>query len=69
MRAERHGQEPYCQYQRDERKAYERQLLKLCHLQEWVKAKGLRAIVVFEGRDAAGKGGPRRAGEAVYCAH
>ena len=55
------------------RKAYERELLKLqvelCHLQEWVKAKGLRAIVVFEGRDAAGKGGPRRAGEAVYCAH
>lgn len=29
----------------------------LCKLQEWVKHKGLRAIVVFEGRDAAGKGG------------
>ena len=47
------------------RKAYERELLnlqvELCHLQEWVKAKGLRAIVVFEGRDAAGKGGTIKA--------
>ena len=33
----------------------------LCHLQEWVKHKGLRVIVVFEGRDAAGKGGTIRA--------
>jgi polyphosphate kinase 2 len=31
--------------------------VELCRLQEWVKHKGLRAIVVFEGRDAAGKGG------------
>ncbi|MGH7242747.1 MAG: polyphosphate kinase 2 [Phycisphaerales bacterium] len=30
---------------------------KLCILQEWIKHKGLRAIIVFEGRDAAGKGG------------
>ena len=29
-------------------------------LQEWVKHKGLRVIVVFEGRDAAGKGGTSR---------
>ena len=29
----------------------------LCKLQAWVKTKGLRVIVVFEGRDAAGKGG------------
>jgi polyphosphate kinase len=34
---------------------------KLCNLQEWVKFKGLRAIIVFEGRDAAGKGGTIRA--------
>jgi polyphosphate kinase len=34
---------------------------KLCHLQEWVKFKGLRVIVIFEGRDAAGKGGTIRA--------
>ncbi len=33
----------------------------LCKLQEWVKFKGLRVIVVFEGRDAAGKGGTIRA--------
>jgi len=43
------------------RKEYEKQLRRLqaqlCELQEWVKHKGLRAIVVFEGRDAAGKGG------------
>ena len=33
----------------------------LCKLQEWVKYKGLRVIVIFEGRDAAGKGGTIRA--------
>ncbi|OUW14620.1 MAG: polyphosphate kinase 2, partial [Euryarchaeota archaeon TMED164] len=31
--------------------------LELIKLQEWVKAKGLKVVVVFEGRDAAGKGG------------
>ena len=43
------------------RRKYEKELVKLqgklCALQEWVKAKGLRVIVIFEGRDAAGKGG------------
>ena len=34
---------------------------KLCIMQEWVKAKGARVIVVFEGRDAAGKGGTIKA--------
>src|SRR5438270_10012547 len=34
---------------------------KLCELQEWVKHKGLRIIIVFEGRDAAGKGGAIKA--------
>jgi polyphosphate kinase 2 len=33
----------------------------LCKLQAWIKHKGLRAIVVFEGRDGAGKGGTIRA--------
>jgi polyphosphate kinase 2 len=46
-------------------KAYEKELrklqAKLCELQEWVKHKGLRVIVVFEGRDGAGKGGTIRA--------
>ena len=31
--------------------------VELAHLQDWVKREGLRVIVVFEGRDAAGKGG------------
>ena len=43
------------------RKEYEKALrtlqVELCVLQDWVKDKGLRVIVVFEGRDAAGKGG------------
>ena len=34
---------------------------RLCELQEWVKHKGLRVIIVFEGRDAAGKGGTIKA--------
>jgi len=47
------------------RKEYEKELKKLqarlCKLQEWVKHKGLRVIVIFEGRDAAGKGGTIKA--------
>src|SRR6201999_2765528 len=47
------------------RDAYERTLHKLqvelCHLQEWVKEKKLRVIIVLEGRDAAGKGGTIKA--------
>ncbi len=47
------------------RKDYEKELRKLqvqlCHLQEWVKEKKLRAIIIFEGRDAAGKGGTIKA--------
>src|SRR5687767_4259136 len=35
--------------------------VRLCHLQRWVKEKGLRVIIVFEGRDGAGKGGTIRA--------
>ena len=35
--------------------------VELCALQEWVKHKGLRVVVVFEGRDAAGKGGAIKA--------
>jgi polyphosphate kinase 2 len=47
------------------RKPYEKELRKLqvelCHVQDWVKAEGARVIVVFEGRDAAGKGGTIKA--------
>jgi polyphosphate kinase 2 (PPK2 family) len=35
----------------------ERLQVELVKLQEWIKAKGKRVVVVFEGRDAAGKGG------------
>ena len=51
--------------QKLKRKVYENELRKLqvelCQLQDWVKYKGLRAIIVFEGRDAAGKGGTIKA--------
>lgn len=47
------------------RKAYERELralqVQLCHLQDWVRKSGARIVVVFEGRDAAGKGGTIKA--------
>jgi polyphosphate kinase 2 len=46
-------------------KQYEKELRRLqaelCKLQEWVKHKGQRVILVFEGRDTAGKGGTIRA--------
>jgi polyphosphate kinase 2 len=46
-------------------KEYTKELRKLqvelCKLQEWVKHKGLRIILVFEGRDGAGKGGTIKA--------
>jgi polyphosphate kinase len=42
-------------------KTYEREMARLhtelAHLQAWVKASGARVILIFEGRDAAGKGG------------
>jgi len=51
--------------ERLERKVFEKELRKLqvglCDLQEWVKTKGLRVIIVFEGRDTAGKGGTIKA--------
>jgi polyphosphate kinase 2 (PPK2 family) len=47
------------------RKLYEKELRKLqvelCHVQDWVKEKGQRVIILFEGRDAAGKGGTIKA--------
>lgn len=51
--------------ERMKRKVYEEHLAELqtelCHLQEWVKSKGERVVIVFEGRDAAGKGGTIKA--------
>jgi polyphosphate kinase len=47
------------------RKLYEKELHKLqvelCRVQDWVKSKGAKMIIVFEGRDAAGKGGTIKA--------
>jgi polyphosphate kinase 2 len=47
------------------RKEYEKELndlqVELCHLQRWIKEQGLKVVVVFEGRDGAGKGGTIRA--------
>ena len=47
------------------RKDYEKHMrrlqVELCRLQDWVKAEGARVIVIFEGRDAAGKGGTIKA--------
>ena len=47
------------------RKEYEREMRKLqvelCKLQDWVKLKDLRVILVFEGRDGGGKGGTIKA--------
>jgi polyphosphate kinase 2 len=47
------------------RKDYEKELRKLqvqlCFLQDWVRTEGAKVIIVFEGRDAAGKGGTIKA--------
>ncbi len=44
-----------------DKKAYKKELrrlqIELVKLQEWVRAQGLKVVVIFEGRDAAGKGG------------
>jgi polyphosphate kinase 2 len=45
-------------------KVYQKELrslqAKLCQLQEWVKQNGQRVVIIFEGRDGAGKGGTIR---------
>jgi len=66
-----HGTRPAADMEGDaeqpklKRKEYEKELRKLqtelCSLQDWVKQTGERIIVVFEGRDATGKGGTIRA--------
>ncbi|MGD0292381.1 MAG: polyphosphate kinase 2 [Terracidiphilus sp.] len=42
-----------CEYERELRRLQE----ELVKLQEWIRHEGLRVVVIFEGRDAAGKGG------------
>jgi polyphosphate kinase 2 (PPK2 family) len=42
-----------CEYEKELRRLQ----VELVKLQEWVKHKGLKVVALFEGRDAAGKGG------------
>jgi polyphosphate kinase 2 len=42
-------------------KALRKLQVRLCYLQRWIREKGLRVVIVFEGRDGAGKGGTIRA--------
>ncbi len=52
---------PSHQHKKMDKSLYEAELLRLqqelVEMQEWIKAEGQRLVVVFEGRDAAGKGG------------
>jgi polyphosphate kinase 2 len=52
-------------HEKMKRKVYDSEMhklqVRLCKLQDWVKEKGLRVVIVFEGRDAAGKGGAIKA--------
>ena len=61
MAKQKHADDDGQQAEKLSRKEYEKELKKLqvelCHLQEWVKESGARIILLFEGRDAAGKGG------------
>jgi polyphosphate kinase 2 len=63
--AKKHKTAENGQGEKMKRKTYEKELRKLqvqlCHLQDWVKSSGARVIIVFEGRDAAGKGGTIKA--------
>jgi polyphosphate kinase len=63
--AQKAGEKSSEQNGKFKRKQYESELRKLqvelCRLQDWVKQTGARVIVLFEGRDGAGKGGTIRA--------
>ena len=55
------GHKPPKKRKKMKREVYERELEKLqtelVELQEWIEYKGLKVVVIFEGRDTAGKGG------------
>src|ERR1700692_2750622 len=55
------GRPPHEQLSKLERKEFEKAIerlhVELVKLQLWVKHKGLKVVIIFEGRDAAGKGG------------
>ena len=54
-------QEPEKKPEKMNKKFYEKELarlqIELVKMQEWIKHEGLKVVVIFEGRDAAGKGG------------
>lgn len=58
---EKNGKEPSPKPKKMNRELYEKELkrlhIELVKLQEWIKKEKLRVVVIFEGRDAAGKGG------------
>ncbi len=63
-KAAKHGDPDDAHAERPEKmsnKVYEKELARLqeelAHLQAWVKESGARIVIIFEGRDAAGKGG------------
>ena len=64
-RRDKNGNEESQNQKELKNKDYERELKKLhgelVALQEWVKHKGLKICIVFEGRDGAGKGGTIKA--------
>ena len=55
------------------KKVYEKELFKLqlelVKLQAWIKHKGLKVVIIFEGRDAAGKGGVIKRIDQIGRAH
>ncbi len=53
---------------KDYRRALADLQVELAKLQEWVRVKGLKIVVVFEGRDAAGKGGSARGRSGISSA-
>jgi polyphosphate kinase 2 (PPK2 family) len=54
---ERRGKNSEKMGRKEYQKALRKLQVELCMLQDWVERNGRRAIIVFEGRDAAGKGG------------
>ena len=61
MPEKKNGKQAFQKRPKLKNKEYERELrklqTKLVEMQEWVKSSGAKVVVVFEGRDAAGKGG------------
>ena len=60
-RKDKAGKETAHRHRKIDNKRYEKELLRLqielVTMLEWIKDKGLKVVVLFEGRDAAGKGG------------